>query len=106
MIYAMARFPVAKDSGLGKLAKEAIGSLHLQVAGATCVLLPLLLLLLSSNAWLIYIGIAASALIAEIFGRFVVRRAGGFTGDTYGALCEIIELSVLVCAAALTASRA
>ncbi|HUX13558.1 MAG TPA: adenosylcobinamide-GDP ribazoletransferase [Spirochaetia bacterium] len=105
MIYAMIRFPAAKDSGLGSRAKESVRPLHLQVAGATCALLPLLLLTVSANAWLMYVAVAASLLIAEIFGRFVVRRVGGFSGDTYGAMCEIVELVVLATSAAFIGSR-
>ncbi len=60
--------------------------------GATLLLLPMLIvgpleiLLSSALAWLFTL----------LFARWVLRRISGFTGDVYGALCELVEATVLL----------
>ncbi|MBC8030283.1 MAG: adenosylcobinamide-GDP ribazoletransferase, partial [Pyrinomonadaceae bacterium] len=42
---------------------------------------------------LIWLGVSGAVLLV---GRWIVGRLGGLSGDTYGALCEIMESGVLV----------
>ncbi len=32
---------------------------------------------------------------AFLFGRFIVKKVGGITGDSLGASCELVETAVL-----------
>jgi len=47
------------------------------------------------------IAVAAAALVWFAWRRACLKRLGGFTGDTAGALAEMTEVAVLVCAALL-----
>ncbi len=110
MIYAMLRFPPAEGSGLGSAAQSAARAhsasrpWHLGTSVAVCAALPALLLTLSASAWILWIALAASWVVAELFGAFVVRRIGGFTGDTYGALCEAVEATTILTVVAFAAA--
>lgn len=104
MVYAAVRYPPAEGSGLGSAAHAAARPWHLGAAAAFSVLLPALLLILTASAWVLYVALAVAWLVTVLFGGFVVRRVGGFTGDTYGALCEVVETTVVLAAAALAAA--
>ena len=90
MVYAMARYPSARSAGMGQAVKGPVGGRSL--GGATLLLLPMLIvgppevLLSSALAWLFTL----------LFARWVLRRIPGFTGDVYGALCELVEATVLL----------
>jgi len=104
MIYAMLRFPPAEGSGLGSAVHSAARPWHLGTSAAVCAALPALLLTLSASAWILWVALAASWLVAELFGAFVIRRIGGFTGDTYGALCEAVEATTILAVVAIAAA--
>jgi cobalamin 5'-phosphate synthase/cobalamin synthase len=90
MVYTMARYPSARSTGMGQAVKGPVGGRSL--GGATLLLLPMLIvgppevLLSSALAWLFTL----------LFARWVLRRIPGFTGDVYGALCELVEATVLL----------
>lgn len=46
------------------------------------------------------LALGTAVLLAGLFGRLAVRRLGGLTGDVYGATCEVVELTVVLAAAA------
>lgn len=48
------------------------------------------------GAWLAALGVGLAG------GRWLSRRLGGLTGDTYGALCELAELAAIACFALQT----
>ena len=82
-------FPYARKEGLGRGFKDGIRPLHVGVAGATALL---------AAGWLagglgiaVLVGVSLGVLG---LGSLVSARLGGLTGDTYGALCELTELSV------------
>ncbi len=94
MVYAMAHYPTARATGMGKAVQEFIGRRTL--LGAT--LLALLPLPTQPLAGLI--AFALAWLFTVLFARWVLRRIPGFTGDVYGALCESTEVVILLTLAA------
>jgi adenosylcobinamide-GDP ribazoletransferase len=91
MVYAIVAFPYGRSEGLGRVFKEqARGRALLAatlVAGAAAVLL------------LGAAGLAALALAAAatwLFARYCLGRLPGLTGDTYGALDELVEALLLI----------
>ncbi|WP_455382483.1 adenosylcobinamide-GDP ribazoletransferase [Salinispira pacifica] len=103
MVYEMIRFPPAAATGLGAVARLAVRPAHLVAAAALSLLVPVPLFAFTAAAWMLYPVLLLSIAAAELFGRFVRARAGGFTGDTYGAACEIVEAAAMAAAAALAA---
>jgi adenosylcobinamide-GDP ribazoletransferase len=96
MLFVIYRFPYARDSGIGKTIKD-----H---AGIGEHLLSFLLLFGVAFTFLFspcpfYLGFASiivTFVFCEIFGFWVLKRIPGFTGDVYGATCELVEAIVLV----------
>ena len=83
--------PYARTDGMaGSLAQPDVADLAI---AALCGLLPLLLLGPRAGPALIL-----SAAVALLFGLYLRRRLGGYTGDTLGAMQQLTELSVLLAA--------
>ena len=91
MAVAVVAFPYARAEGLGRALKDHAGWLQALLASATAALAawfaggrhgPLILVLSGSLLWLVV--------------RFVLARLPGLTGDIYGALCQLLEVLVLV----------
>ncbi len=91
MVYAIVSCPYARPSGMGKAFKEganwpeltvttiltlAVAAIILQVAGVVIVL----------AVWAIVLGVT----------NYLKRKFAGLTGDTYGAVNEVAEISVLI----------
>lgn len=93
---AVFRVPYARPAGLGAPLHNGVdGLMTLAVSGGLLLALGVISLPALADA------ILATALAFGLVYVMLVRRAGGFTGDIYGALIEISETSVLV-ALALT----
>lgn len=90
LVWAVVLFPYARPQGQGRLYKNYTGWPEVTVA-------TLLALTISFGFWgLAGLGLAAASLPAVmIVGSFLNRRYGGLTGDTYGAINEVLELAVL-----------
>jgi adenosylcobinamide-GDP ribazoletransferase len=91
MVTVIFAFPYARSSGMGMAFKQAATWQRLVVASTLAIILAVALL-----AWKGVILVAALFII--IFGvtYYFRSRLGGLTGDTYGAINEIAEVSVLV----------
>jgi adenosylcobinamide-GDP ribazoletransferase len=91
IVQATWSFPYARPEGLGRGFKDGLRGGHVAVAALTA---------LAAAAWLIGPGGAALFAVTVAFvwaaGMAMVGRLGGLTGDTYGALCEVVETGVLV----------
>lgn len=90
MIYAMARYPAARATGMGKTVREFVGRRALW--GATLLTLPLLL----ARPQMGLVAFALAWVFTALLARWVQQRIPGFTGDVYGALCELVETVVLL----------
>ena len=91
MVYAITAYPSARREGLGQAYKGHASWWGLVIAtliaaAVSIVLLELLGLALLAAIWLILI----------IMTAFLKKRLGGLTGDTYGAINEVIEVCILI----------
>ncbi len=91
MAVAVVRFPYARAQGLGRAMADAAGPRELVLAGLVALGASLGLF----GGWGLAL-FAGTALLVEVLGRWVQGRLSGLTGDVYGALCELTELSVLL----------
>ena len=90
MVGAIRVFPYAKETGLGRTFKESVGWLMVAVAS--------LIAIGATVGWLRWQGALAALVlvgVAMLTGVFFTRRLGGLTGDVYGAINEIVEVSAL-----------
>ncbi|MGB9776087.1 MAG: adenosylcobinamide-GDP ribazoletransferase [Anaerolineae bacterium] len=94
MVYALARYPAARTTGMGRTVQAFIHGRTL--LGATLLTLPVLLVRPVAGL----ISFALAWLFTLLFARWVLRRIPGLTGDVYGALCELVEVVVLLTLAA------
>lgn len=100
MAYALVRYPYARPgAGLGRLVKDKAGPRELSIATV---------LALAAGAagwpWLGFWGLAALPLawaFTALLAWWIMSRIPGLTGDTYGAICELVEVTVLIVAAAV-----
>ncbi|MFC1906482.1 adenosylcobinamide-GDP ribazoletransferase [Chloroflexota bacterium] len=98
MAYAIFAYPYARPDGLGKAFKEATRWLRFTVATVVTFVVavflfplpgltfPLSALLLLMASWILVVTMAA----------YLRSKFAGLTGDTYGAINEVIEVSVLI----------
>ncbi len=91
MVYAIFAYPYARPSGLGKVFKQAASRRRLAIA--TLVVLAVAIpwfrlagLVIMLGVWVIVVAMAA----------YLKRKFSGLTGDTYGAINEVAEVSVLI----------
>ena len=91
VVGAIRAFPYARPGGLGHAFKANVTLRH--------VVLATVLALAPALGWVFWQGAVMAAVVAAItvvVGLFLVRRLGGMTGDTYGAVNELGELAVLI----------
>ena len=91
MSLVIVAFPYARHEGLGSWMKAHAG--WAQALLATLLASAFLLWLASAQTLLlVLVSLLALLLLAALF----LRRIGGLTGDAYGAICELLELVVLL----------
>ena len=88
---AILRFPYVRESGAGSALFQSLDSRSILISG---VLVCLILCVISWSGFVV--SVIGSALGFALVWWALVRKAGGFTGDIYGALVEICEAAVLV----------
>jgi adenosylcobinamide-GDP ribazoletransferase len=92
MVYAIAAYPYArKGQGLGATFKD--GATRPRVAIATAVTLAACGGLLRLDGLAV---MAASWLVAAAAAWYLSKKLGGLTGDTYGAINEVVQVAVLI----------
>jgi len=97
MTYALVAYPYARQGpGLGGLVKQGAGRRELAVASA-CALGATL----AAWHWLGLAALPATWAFTAAVARWIMGRIPGLTGDTYGAICELVEAAWLVGLAAL-----
>ena len=98
MVYAVFTFPYAKPAGLGKTFKEQANWRKLILATSLALASTLGVLIIKGWA-LIFVGLALMFmvwLIAAVLGLFLQRKFAGLTGDSYGAINEVTQVSILI----------
>lgn len=95
MAAAIVAFPYARAQGLGRQIKDYAGPL--QLAAATFLALAGVVVAYAiSGEPAILVAPAAALIVLALGVRFILERIPGMTGDSYGALNQAIELSVLI----------
>jgi adenosylcobinamide-GDP ribazoletransferase len=91
MSLAIVIFPYARKEGLGRAMKDHAGWQQLVLASVTAGLAAWF-----GGRWVGMIFAGGAVIICLVLAQFFSRRLGGLTGDTYGAICELIEVCVLI----------
>jgi len=91
MVYAIFVHPYAKPSGLGKVFKQGVN--WVKFVMATLIALAVAAVLLQLAGLAIMLG---TWVIVVIMANYLKRKFSGLTGDTYGAINEVAEVSVLL----------
>lgn len=97
MAYALVAYPYARQGpGLGGLVKQGAGLRELAVASAIA-----LGATVAAWRWLGLAALPATWVLTAAVAHWVMGRIPGLTGDTYGAICELVEAAWLIGLAAL-----
>lgn len=99
IVYGIFIYSYARSEGAGKAFKEGTG--WITFMGATCFTLIIYGAFIPVAGYNIFIVAAAAFLVTALFALLFSRRLSGLTGDTYGALSEISEVTVLISAVIL-----
>lgn len=89
MVYAAA-FPLARSQGMAALFAKTLTRRKVLLATLCALGLVIAFGWLAVGAWL------TAVLVATLLARFAIARLGGLTGDIYGMICEVVEVSVLL----------
>lgn len=90
MVLAIVLFPPARMDGLGKAFSEYTGRWTLPFAFVIA------LALVAPLKWVAVFVCLFSCLIGLGLAKWLSKKLGGLTGDTYGAIHEITQISVLL----------
>ena len=94
MVYAMFAYPYARPSGLGKVFKQGARWPRFTVATLiTFAVAVLLIPLFQLSGLVIMFGIW---LVTVVAATYLKSKFSGLTGDSYGAINEVAEVSVLI----------
>lgn len=91
MCIAIFACPYAREKGLGRDMKDKVG--WRQVIFASLVALAVAWF---AAGWWGFFAFGLAALLLFLTARYMLTLLPGLTGDSYGMLCELIELVVLV----------
>ncbi len=91
MTLTIAMFPYARDAGLGREMKAHVTWRQVLVATITALAAAWL-----AAGWYGLLALALAALTLLGVAAFTLKRIPGLTGDIYGAVCELVELVVLM----------
>ena len=91
MVVALGAFPYARPQGLGVLFRRSVWPWPVPVALASSLVCAV-----------VFFGVGGAILWAATvgfslaLGAAMASRLGGLTGDTYGAVCELAQVLVLL----------
>ena len=88
---AIFAYPYAREKGLGRDMKDNVRWPQVIIATAIAVLTAWLF-----SGWTGLLAFALAGIVLWLGAGFILRRIPGLTGDSYGALCELTELAVLL----------
>ncbi|GAC1625173.1 MAG: hypothetical protein NVS4B9_16670 [Ktedonobacteraceae bacterium] len=91
MICAVRQFPGARPTGLGSAFRQTVSLPRLLVAAVSSLIVALLVAHMAGLVlWV------AGTLVALLIGVWATHHLGGLTGDIYGAIAEVTEVSLLL----------
>ena len=85
-------FPLARPDGMAAYFRAGLARRELTWAALTAALV------CGAPGWGGLVAFVGAAVAASALGRWATSRLGGVTGDVYGAVCELVEVVVLVLA--------
>jgi len=88
---AIFALPYAREKGLGRDMKDNVRWPQVTLSTAITVLAAWFF-----AGWTGLLAFALAAIVLWLGASFILRRIPGLTGDSYGALCELVELAVLL----------
>ena len=88
---AVFAYPYPREEGLGRDMKDNVQLPQVILAAVVTVLAAW-----SFAGWTGLLAFALSGTLLWLGAGFTLRRIPGLTGDSYGALCELVELAVLI----------
>jgi len=91
MVYTIFAYPYARPSGLGKVFKQGVNWLKLVMATLIALAVAATLSRLAGLAIML-----GAWVIVVIMATYLKHKFSGLTGDTYGAINEVAEVSVLL----------
>ena len=97
MVYAVFAYPYARPSGLGAIFKEGASWRRFLVATAIALAVAIPLFQLAGLVIMLGVWLTTLAMAYYLKGKF-----SGLTGDTYGAINEVAEVTVLIMVCLLT----
>lgn len=99
MAYAIFAYPYARPNGLGKAFKEGASWQRFTAASIVTLAVAIVLARLVNIAYFYLAGLAIMVgvwVIVVAMAAYLKRKFSGLTGDTYGAVNEVAEVSVLI----------
>ncbi len=91
MVYAIFAFRPARTSGLGAAFRAEANPYVALLAGLVAVAICYVAIGPVGVAM-----VAGAILLSHLIGMFAIGKAGGLTGDVYGAINEVVEVCLLV----------
>lgn len=90
MASAIVLYPYARDKGLGRDTKDQAGRVQLLLATLIA------LVFTAVTGWEGVAAVVVAVVLLALIARFIMQRIPGLTGDSYGAICEIVEAATLL----------
>ncbi len=91
MIFAVRQFPSARSGGLGAAFRQTVSLPRLLVAALFSIVIALLVAhLIGLVLWI------TGTLIALLIAAWATHHLGGLTGDIYGTIAEVSEVTLLL----------
>ncbi len=105
MVYAIFAYPYARPSGLGKVFKQGASWRSFTVATVITLAVIIGLTWWANIAYFYLVSIVLMCsiwAIVALMAIYLKHKFTGLTGDTYGAINEVVEVSVLMLVSMLT----
>ena len=99
MVYALFAYPYARPSGLGRVFKEAASWQRFTLATIMTLAVVMGLARLTNTAYSYLAGLVIMGgawVVITVMAAYLKRKFAGLTGDTYGAINEVVEVSVFI----------
>jgi len=108
MVYAVFTYPYARPQGLGKAFKQGAGWQGFAIATVITLAVAIGSARLANVTYFYLAGLAIMFgiwVIVVAMAAYLKRKFSGLTGDTYGAINEVAEVSVLILICLLAYNR-